>query len=66
MARDERHSLLKGTVRSIQEDCPMKKHFAAARQPYYSLRAVLAAIGLLMRAMGILQPIYEQVRSRTL
>ena len=39
----------------------MKKHLAPARQPHYSPRAVLAAIGLKLRAMGILEPIYEQV-----
>lgn len=40
----------------------MKKHLAAARQPYYSPRAVLAAIGLQLLTMGILEPIYKQVR----
>ena len=39
----------------------MKKRHATARQPYYSPRAVLAAIGLQMQAMGLLEPIQEQV-----
>jgi hypothetical protein len=40
----------------------MKKHRTTTRQPHYSPRAVLAAIGLKLRAMGILKPIEEQVR----
>jgi hypothetical protein len=39
----------------------VKERQTTTRQQHYSPRAVLAAIGLQMRAMGILQPIQDQV-----
>lgn len=39
----------------------MKKHPTATRPPHYSPRAVLAAIGLKIRTLGLLKPL-EQVR----
>ena len=39
----------------------MKERLTTTRQQHYSPRAVLAAIGMQMRAMGILNPIQEQV-----